>query len=254
VYTKREVELIREVVERTKRGVAASLAIDDVRRTLSMAPGLPTQRPAELAARFVEAVQALDGDSAAETLRQAWELLDWDTLATELIVPAMREIGDRWHAGQLSVAAEHMASAQIRAQVLSLIRLLGERPGGPLAICACAPDEQHDLGLLLLTAELRRRGWGVLYLGASVPLDALAGTVAAKRPHALFLSATTGESAEKLRTLAESLSEAAGGITIVLGGQAAGSAAPDDLAALLDRLETKWRSARLSSLPGTGVD
>src|SRR5579875_2084821 len=135
VYTREEVELIREVVARTQRGVAVSLAIEDVRQQASAATKIAPLKPVELVSRFVDAVQALDIASARAIFRQAWEMLDWDTLAREFIMPAMREIGDRWHAGQLSVAAEHMASSLVRTHVLSVIRFLGDQQDGPEAIC-----------------------------------------------------------------------------------------------------------------------
>jgi len=261
VYTREEVELIREVVARTQRGVAVSLAIEDVRQQASAATKIAPLKPAELVSRFVDAVQALDIASARAIFRQAWEMLDWDTLAREFIMPAMREIGDRWHAGQLSVAAEHMASSLVRTHVLSVIRFLGDQQDGPEAICACAPDEQHDLGLLMLSADLRRRGWQVMYLGAAVPIEELACAVALAQPHAVFISATTIDSARALRRLPEALRERdVTNARIIIGGGAPelhellGDLPPlriveeREVEHVLEALESEWRGQRLTAL------
>src|SRR5581483_9649680 len=49
--------------------------------------------------------------------------------------------------GQLSIAQEHFASTLLRGRLLGLARGWG-RGIGPVAVLACAPGEQHDLGLL----------------------------------------------------------------------------------------------------------
>jgi hypothetical protein len=58
-------------------------------------------------------------------------------------------------------------------------RLLGlargwDRGAGPRALLACAPSEQHDLGLIALGVALRARGWRITYLGQDTPLETLA--------------------------------------------------------------------------------
>ena len=43
------------------------------------------------------------------------------------------------------------------------------------AVLACAPGEQHEIGLLMLAVLLRADGWQVAYLGADTPsADAVA--------------------------------------------------------------------------------
>jgi hypothetical protein len=75
-----------------------------------------------------------------------------------------------------------------------------------LAIVACGPDEWHDLGLLMVALFLTRRGWHVLYLGASLPRGELEQYLPRLRPNAVVLSASTEsvavEVAEIVRGLA----------------------------------------------------
>ena len=71
--------------------------------------------------------------------------------------------------GRLTVGHEHLASAAIRAR---LERTLAEQRGAVrgVAVLACAPDELHELGLLMLACLLRADGWDVVYLGQSTPV------------------------------------------------------------------------------------
>jgi MerR family transcriptional regulator, light-induced transcriptional regulator len=57
----------------------------------------------------------------------------------------MHEIDNRWESGEVSVAEEHFATGILRGRMLSLARN-GGAGSGPLALLACPPGEQHDLG------------------------------------------------------------------------------------------------------------
>ena len=67
-----------------------------------------------------------------------------DSLLTEVVLPYLHELGERWERGEASIAQEHFASAVLRGRLLGLARGWG-RGLGPLALLACLPGEQHDL-------------------------------------------------------------------------------------------------------------
>ena len=67
-----------------------------------------------------------------------------------------------------------------------------------VAVLACAPGEQHDIGLLMLAVMLRADGWRVEFLGADTPFesaDAFAERIGAT---ILCISAARSESLEAL--------------------------------------------------------
>jgi methanogenic corrinoid protein MtbC1 len=57
-------------------------------------------------------------------------------------------------------------------------------------VCACLPGEQHELGLLVCTYHLARRGLRVAYLGPSLPFADLGHACRALAPAAVYLSVT----------------------------------------------------------------
>ena len=89
---------------------------------------------------------------------------------SEIVMPYLRDLGDRWERGEVTVAQEHFASSVLRGRLLGLARGWG-RGIGPRALLACAPGEQHDLGLIAFGLALRAHGWRIEYLGADTPLD-----------------------------------------------------------------------------------
>ena len=116
------------------------------------------------------------------------------------------DIGDRWHAGELSVAEEHYATSFVRAKLFGLLQAY-QPPStrGPLVFTACAPDEWHEVGILIVSVFLARRGVRVRYLGPNLPLEGLAAIVGRHHPAAVVLSAQSQETARKLRPAAQAI-------------------------------------------------
>ena len=121
-----------------------------------------------------QALDRFDDAGAQAALDRLIGALSFETVAREVILPYLRELGDRWERGEASVAQEHFASIVIRGRLLALARGW-DRGTGPRALLACAPGEQHELGLIVFGLALRQHGWGITYLGADTPIETLGG-------------------------------------------------------------------------------
>jgi len=211
-------------------------SLDDLERVREMrrhlADGLAAAQAAALAATAdVEPVEvALDAASVRDELARALEGFDEptaqsivdnllaaatvDVLVTEVVLPYLHELGDRWERGEASVAQEHFASHVLRGRLLGLARGWG-RGIGPLALLACVPGERHDLGLLGFGLVLRTRGWRIAFLGADTPLTTLDATAQAVDPDLVVLTAVARDRLQphvaELRTLAKRYRLALGG-------------------------------------------
>lgn len=132
-----------------------------------------SRTPDELRAAILEAAERGDGDAAGRLLDQCFALHALEAALSRVVVPLLRELGEGWEQGRFSVAQEHLLSGAVRTR---LDRLLADARGSVrgVAVLACAPGEQHELGLLMVAVLLRADGWQVGYLGANTPLgDAL---------------------------------------------------------------------------------
>jgi DNA-binding transcriptional MerR regulator len=166
-------------VERMRIGLSQGLAAAEAAR----AALAPIERSEEL----LPALLAFDGERANDLLDNLFSRLSIEGVLRESIQPALREIGDRWARGEVSVAQEHFASHLLRARLLSLASRWGQGVG-PRALLACAPGDLHDLPLVLFGLALRERGWRILFLGADTPLDIVASTAAAESPDLVVLA------------------------------------------------------------------
>lgn len=137
------------------------------------------RHPADWDARLV--ARLLEGDEPG-----AWGVLE-GALASgaspgevyaNVLGPAMVAVGERWHAGEISIADEHLATSV----VLRLIGRMGPRfarkgRSKGTVIVTTPPGEHHAIPSLMLSDFLRGAGFEVLDLGANVPADTLAGIV-----------------------------------------------------------------------------
>jgi methanogenic corrinoid protein MtbC1 len=113
----------------------------------------------------------------------------------------------------MSIAEEHFASSVIRGRMLGLARGWG-RGLGPVALLACLPGEQHELGLIAFGLALHARGWRIAYLGSDTPLDEIE-RASANDPDLIVLCAVSRErirsSEARIGTLAKRHRVALGG-------------------------------------------
>jgi hypothetical protein len=124
------------------------------------------------------------------------------------------------------VEVEHFASHVLRRQVLRLLDQLPPALGRPVVV-GCGPDEQHELGALLVALLLRHRGHRVVYLGARVPGPALERAAAALDPAGVVVGLTMPEALERALAWARARQRKARLAPAVWWGGPAVAAAPD---------------------------
>jgi methanogenic corrinoid protein MtbC1 len=156
----------------------------------------------ELRQLWIDACLQFDELRAKQTLAQAFALFPMQLVCFELLQKGLAEIGTGWYEGQISVQQEHFASSQAIQQLEVLLHAAPPPTKNGRLIVACAPEEQHTFGALLLTLLLRHRSWDVIYLGANVPLDRLETAVESIQPLVLIVTAQTLHTAGKLLPVA----------------------------------------------------
>jgi DNA-binding transcriptional MerR regulator len=157
--------------------------------------------------------------------------LSLDTVLGDVVVPFLHDVGERWERGEITVAQEHFASTVLRGRLLGLARGWGTG-FGPLALLACAPGEQHDLGLLAFGLALRGRGWRIVYLGPDTPLESIAEAARTAQPQRVVVSAVDPQAFASRRA---ELLDLARAHPLALGGAAArGLDFGEDVLALAD--------------------
>jgi excisionase family DNA binding protein len=140
----------------------------------------------------------------------------------DVLVPALRAIGEQWEEGQLSIAAEHRASA-VATRLVGRLGPMFARRGlsrGTIVLGA-PPDDLHALPSAIVADLLRGRGFEVLDLGANTPVSSFVESAReASRLVAVLVGATSTDSVARLSEIAVALRNAGIDVPIYFGGRA----------------------------------
>jgi len=145
---------------------------------------------------------ALETDKARldRSLDQVFAIVSPNIAIEQVIQPAAKEIGDLWVAGRCDVASEHLASEAFSHRLRKLIESASSlQPSDRILVCACFPEERHELGLLILIYGLLRKKWDIVYLGAALPFHDLVAACRRIHPRAVLLSVTLDQTYRKHR-------------------------------------------------------
>ena len=189
LYSDHDVAVVRFLRRRRAEGMSMAQATGLLDQT--WAAGDPEGVPD----RLVAALRGFDEPAAEQAFAAAERLLGAEGAALELVPRTVAEVPAE-AGGETAVEVEHFASNFLRRQIVRLLCALPLPRGRPLLV-GCGPDEQHELGALLLTLLLRARGHRVVYLGARLPGPALARAVSALDPAGVAISHTMPESLEQ---------------------------------------------------------
>jgi DNA-binding transcriptional MerR regulator len=231
LYSATDLERVRLMKQHLADGLAAAEAAALALRDDPAAGTAPPQsgfNPAELRSELAEALESFDEPRAQSVLDQLLATATIDTFLREVILPYLDELGNRWERGEVSVAQEHFASGVLRGRLLGLGRGWGLGMG-PLAVLACLPGEQHDIGLISFGLALRAHGWRIVYLGPDCPVENVAEAARQVDARLVVLSAV---SADRVEPVLPELEKMARHRTVAVGGAAASDPALEATAAL----------------------
>jgi MerR family transcriptional regulator, light-induced transcriptional regulator len=154
-------------------------------------------------------------------MAMAFALLSPLEAVQSVLSPALREVGERWHRGEMSIAQERIASNCARRQLILLLHTFNGIAKGPAVVFATLSGERHELGILMyatLAASLRLR---TFYLGPDLPAEEAARCARAINAVAVAISLVNHDPLEaalaQLHSLRRQLPDA---VEIWLGGPA----------------------------------
>jgi DNA-binding transcriptional MerR regulator/methylmalonyl-CoA mutase cobalamin-binding subunit len=178
LYTSHDVSRLRRLQETTARGhpigKIAHLSNDALSRLLSDHPSGADAASHALIERILAAVGKYRLAECDQVMAMAFALMSPFEAVRSVLSPALREVGDRWHRGELSIAQERIASNCARRQLTALLHTFNSVAKGAAVVFATLSGERHELGILMyatIAASLRVR---TVYLGPDLPPEEVA--------------------------------------------------------------------------------
>jgi methanogenic corrinoid protein MtbC1 len=203
--------------------------------------------PDLVVAGLLAAAEDFDIEACDQLFAEAGANLDPLVLVRDVVSPVLREAGNRWHRGEMSVVQEHMLSGVVRRQLSYALDRHLQSADGPSVLFTTLSGERHEMGGLMGAVLAASRGFRCIYLGPDLPAAEI-GRFCARRPvHALALSLVTQPHViDAHAQLVELRQAVAAEVEIWVAGQAAMLLARDalptgviaiaDLTGFLDRL------------------
>jgi DNA-binding transcriptional MerR regulator/methylmalonyl-CoA mutase cobalamin-binding subunit len=225
LYSEADTGRVRLMLKSLDAGVPASEAA-----RLALLSGKPgaeerAQASAEIRQALTEGVDWLDEPVTQAALDRLLEGYALEPALSEVILPFLHSLGERWASAEITVAHEHFASNVIGARLRALARGWGAGVG-PRALLACQPGERHDLGLLCFALALREHGWRITYLGADTPMRDVQAASREVLPAIVVLCSVTRD---RFRRCAKEIVALSRGARVAIGGAGATTGLADRL-------------------------
>jgi len=225
LYTMADVALIQQVVALLDNG----MSIGQVRSVLdadAIHPDSATRHEPDAdlwghhQRRLLQAIAVFDEGALNDLYTEVLSLYPVDIVTSRLIVPLLRELGERWIQGTGSIAEEHFFSVFLRNKLGARFHHLNRAPRGPKLLAACLPGEQHEIGLLLFALAALDRDYSIVLLGSNTPLTELPAVVEQAAIQAVVLAGSLETAPavvhEELAPLCQTLT-----IPVFIGGRMA---------------------------------
>ncbi len=194
LYSRENVELIKQILELLDQGIAISQVKPLLEKIPAEVEGPAATEPGEVWRGYQQAmlgaIEAFDERTLDEAYNDALSLYPVDVVSQRLITPLLRILGEHWKDSDTGIAQEHFFTVYLRNKLGSRIHHTNQRMSGPRLLLACVPGEFHELGLLLFSLASANYGYRTLLLGANMPLLQIPGVMDKRNCSCVVLSCT----------------------------------------------------------------
>jgi methanogenic corrinoid protein MtbC1 len=135
---------------------------------------------------------SMDMEAFSESLNNYINIKGLEKMILNVIFPFLEKIGILWLTNHINPAQEHLVSNMIRQKLIAGIENCNPSISSLKKVLLFLPEgEHHELGLLFIHFLLKRKGVGVIYLGANLPLEDLTYVIAHKKPDYIYCHLTS---------------------------------------------------------------
>ncbi len=204
-----------QILHRKKEGIEALIdaAVAYRHAGLAAAEADPNERPAGVPAPG----QPLDGWKTTTELSAAAV-----NVLNNVLLPAMKDVGDRFGAGELILPFVLQSAEVMKKAVAHLERYLERAEGytkGKVVLATVFGDV-HDIGKNLVNTILSNNGYTVYDLGKQVPLNTILDKAVEVRADAIGLSALLVSTSKQMPLCVQELHRRGLSIPVIVGGAA----------------------------------
>lgn len=199
VYSEVDINLLLSIKTLSEQGHTVKHAVELTKQSTVILNNVPhihtsVQHPATLNDYVLQLLEKGTHSDELElyfVLQQAYHSYGLADFLTTVIVPFLKEVGNRWQRKEWSEYQEAISSLVVRDMLVQIQRNFKSREDAPLIVGACLPFERHEIPLHILLLQFRLKGWKTILVGASPAPGSIESLVEKLKPSKLLLSATT---------------------------------------------------------------
>ncbi len=111
------------------------------------------------------------------------------SLYEDVLKNSLYEVGILWEYNKISVATEHLASAIVESILNEIYHsIVPKEKTEKTVIVSCVENEQHQIGVKMISDIFEMNGWKSYFLGANTPAKELIDYIKLVKPDLLALS------------------------------------------------------------------
>ncbi|CAI8941515.1 MULTISPECIES: MerR family transcriptional regulator [Priestia] len=222
LYTEEDLRKLKWLTEKVSGGFTISQAVS-LLETESSTVGTfeeegEVDSPQKIRDELLTMLLSFEEGKAQDLINHAFSLYSVEKVVIDILGSLLVTVGDMWEKGQITSAHEHYTTQLLKTRISMIFYSLPSNGLLPKAIAVCGPNETHEVGLLIFTLFLRRKGFEVIYLGSSIEDKDVELIVKEVDPTFLFMSCTMMENAEKTLNLTNQMIKKFPHLKVGLGG------------------------------------
>ncbi|KAA0562741.1 MerR family transcriptional regulator [Bacillus sp. CH30_1T] len=222
LYTDQHLNILKWLVEKVNRGFTISQAVALLDKQEleenEIASSERKDRTQSISDDLLKALLRFNETKSHELINQSFAVYTIDKVVIDILGSLLVKIGDLWENGKITTAHEHFATSILRSRIGIIMHSFPHNGILPKVVAVCGPEEWHELGLLIFTLYVRRKGFEVIYLGSSIKENDIDIVLDEVDPKFLFFSCTLKENVDNLLSLVTSLKDNREGLEIGIGG------------------------------------
>jgi methanogenic corrinoid protein MtbC1 len=241
-YLPQEIERLRAVARTIKLGFRAGKVVGGTLEELHNLMGFESKRFSKVPSptqsdflqgqydskivQWIDWISDFDEENLNFEMHKEWGLQGPLSFITNFAAPLIKQIGDSWECGDLTVAQEHFATEILSNFLGNRWRRQNERKHGKTVILATLPGERHLLGLQMCAVVMSTTDWKIISLGLDAPEEEIINTVNQCGAPLLCVSVSNWYGASRAKPILWRLRKQLSQKTDVVVG---GGGAPDNL-------------------------
>ncbi len=202
LYSERDIMMIKWLKQQVDSSMRIKQAVQLLQSQNPQYLGAPASAPViatnspidsqfeQLVDNLYLSIKNFDYPQSQMILTQAFSLYTIEDVCLGILIPVFAQIDEGFVTGEISSQIEHFGSSLIRERLLGILTTPATPIRGGRIVIGCVPHEWHEIGALIFSLFLRRRGWEVIYLGQNVGFAGLAETLQQLNPDLFTFSVT----------------------------------------------------------------